>query len=373
MSRPRGRFAEFFAGIGLVRLGLEQAGWRCVFANDHDPKKARDYLRNYPGTRLDGASVNDISAAALPPFDLATASFPCTDLSLAGMRKGLSGGGESGAFYGFAKLIGGLGRKRPRLILLENVPGLLTSHSGRDIIDVLKTLNRLGYAVDMFIMDARWFVPQSRKRLFIVAARGGKRRSGAVCRKVFEDRNPRFRPESLRRVVDAAEGIKWGFLSLPPPPEDSPARLRDVVDTGQENGWWDARRVDALTAQFSERHARELMSLAGGGAMQCRTVYRRVRGGRVRAELRNDEISGCLRPPKGGSSKQILVCAGNGKVMARYLSARECARLQGAPDSFIIPARENEAVFGLGDAVCVPVIKWIGENALNPLAAGDGE
>lgn len=84
------------------------------------------------------------------------------------------------------------------------------------------------------------------------------------------------------------------------------------------------------------------------------------------AELRFDGIAGCLRTPKGGSARQILVKAGKGKVQVRLLSARECARLMGA-DDFKIDTSLNKALFGFGDAVCVPVIEWISKNCLSPL------
>ena len=84
------------------------------------------------------------------------------------------------------------------------------------------------------------------------------------------------------------------------------------------------------------------------------------------AELRTDGIAGCLRTPRGGSARQILIKAGRGKTMVRLLTPRECARLMGA-DEFAIDAPLNQALFGFGDAVCVPVISWIARNYLNPL------
>jgi DNA (cytosine-5)-methyltransferase 1 len=96
------------------------------------------------------------------------------------------------------------------------------------------------------------------------------------------------------------------------------------------------------------------------------TVFRRVRNGRSMAELRNDDIAGCLRTPRGGSARQILVQAGFGKVKIRLMTPRECARLMGA-DDFVIKVDLNKALFGFGDAVCVPVVSWIARNYLNPI------
>ena len=98
------------------------------------------------------------------------------------------------------------------------------------------------------------------------------------------------------------------------------------------------------------------------------TVFRRVRNGKSMAELRTDGIAGCLRTPKGGSGRQILFSAGFGKVRARLLTARECARLMGA-DDFKIEAPLNQVLFGFGDAVCVSAIEWIANNYLDPVVA----
>ena len=97
------------------------------------------------------------------------------------------------------------------------------------------------------------------------------------------------------------------------------------------------------------------------------TVFRRVRQGTTRAELRTDGIAGCLRTPKGGSAKQILVQAGYGQVKVRLLTPRECARLMGADDFELKNIPTNQALFGFGDAVCVPAITWIAKNYLDPL------
>lgn len=161
--------AEFFAGIGLMRAGLEQAGWNVLLANDIDPVKQRLYQNHFKGNGKHFLleDIHKLSAAQIPPTTLATASFPCTDLSLAGRRAGLQGE-HSSAFWGFVNILQSMGDKKPPLILLENVTGFLTSNNGKDFKDALLGLNNLGYAVDAFIIDASHFVPQSRVRLFIV-------------------------------------------------------------------------------------------------------------------------------------------------------------------------------------------------------------
>ena len=164
-------FAEFFAGIGLMRIGLERAGWQISFANDIDEDKWQMYRDNFGDTgEFVVGDVHKLEAAAVPDVALATASFPCNDLSLAGARRGLAGE-QSSAFWGFVEVLAKMGDRRPPMVLLENVTGFLTSHDGSDFRDALLALNRLSYAVDAFIIDAVRFVPQSRQRLFVVGTK----------------------------------------------------------------------------------------------------------------------------------------------------------------------------------------------------------
>ena len=103
-----------------------------------------------------------------------------------------------------------------------------------------------------------------------------------------------------------------------------------------------------------------------GKTISYGTVFRRVRYGRSMAELRTDGVAGCLRTPRGGSGRQILFVAGRNRYAVRLLTPRECARLMGA-DDFRITVSLNQALFGFGDAVCVPVVRWIAENYLTPV------
>ncbi len=122
-------FAEFFAGIGLMRLGLEQEGWRVAFANDIDRDKYEMYSAHFgeEDSLFRVEDVHKLDPEAVPSVTLATASFPCNDLSLAGMREGL-GGEQSSAYWGFVRILDEMGDRRPRIVLLGNVAGSLTSH-----------------------------------------------------------------------------------------------------------------------------------------------------------------------------------------------------------------------------------------------------
>ncbi|TWT98005.1 Modification methylase HpaII [Botrimarina colliarenosi] len=163
--------AEFFAGVGLARMGLERAGWEVVFANDIEPAKQRMHDGHFgPSPHYHVGDIHDLARdpAQVPPALLAHASFPCTDLSLAGSRKGLNEG-QSSAFWGWIELIKAMAApQRPKLLLIENVTGLLSSNNGADFRALVAAINDLGYAADVMMVDAAHFTPQSRPRLFVV-------------------------------------------------------------------------------------------------------------------------------------------------------------------------------------------------------------
>lgn len=359
-------FAEFFAGIGLMRMGLERQGWAVRYANDIDPQKLDMYRGQFNDTDqhfvLD--DIHHIDAESIPTVALATASFPCTDLSLAGTRTGLAGK-QSSAFWGFIRTLEVLGHRRPPLVLLENVVGFLTSRNGRDFREALLALNRLDYEVDAFIVDAARFVPQSRQRLFVV---GQRTRSEATrvndALRFFESD---ARPKALADFIFSTPGIRWRIRQLPDQPVNTnmlDSILENLPDNAPE--WWSPARAEYLLNQMSPRHRESAQAMIDGAEYTYGTVFRRVRKGKSMAELRTDGIAGCLRTPRGGSGRQILFRGGKGTYSARLITPRECARLMGA-DSFTINVPLNQAFFGFGDAVCVPVIEWIAEHYLNPL------
>ena len=360
--------AEFFAGIGLMRMGLEKEGWTVAFANDIAEDKHEMYSEHFRDAKSHFVidDIHKLNADRVPTVALATASFPCNDLSLAGMSKGLAGK-ESSAYWGFVRILEEMGDRRPPIVLLENVAGFLTSHEGRDFQSALLALNRLGYAVDPMIIDAARFVPQSRVRLFVV----GRQQNGQGMWKIKE--TPSFyesdvRPKPLAEFIFCHPEIMWNIRDMPCLPANAPT-LPDILEDLPDNSlfWWNDARRDYLISQMSERHAVQLKKMMDGAELSSGTVFRRIRKGRSMAELRTDSVAGCLRTPRGGSARQILIQAGRGLVKVRFLTPRECARLMGA-DDFVIRADFNKALFGFGDAVCVPVVAWIARNYLNPLA-----
>jgi DNA (cytosine-5)-methyltransferase 1 len=367
------RFAEFFAGIGLMRLGLEHADvrWRFAFANDFDPRKRRMYIENFQCADHDinGADVRSLSGDLIPDIHLAAACFPCTDLSIAGERGGLRSG-ESSAFWDFIRVLTEMGSRRPPVVLLENVVGFLDSNGGEDFIEAMQSLNSLGYAVDPFMVNAQWFVPQSRLRLFVVCKndRFTRNESAPPCAA------SRLRPAKLTTFIEEhADVIDWSIRTLPDPPAKSNDVLRDLIQDPElgHDDWWAEERVRYLCDQMLPHHSRWIAEYEHSRSFHYATAFRRMRTHadgvkRSTAELRCDGIAGCLRTPKGGSARQILVRAGRGRVDARLLSGRECAALMEAP-GYQMNVPLNQALFAFGDAVCVNAISWIASNYLAPL------
>jgi len=365
MNGEKKTVAEFFAGIGLMRMGLEQAGWQIVWANDIDEDKMKMYRGHFADneTHFHLGDVHAISPDDIPAISLATASFPCNDLSLAGARRGLSGQ-NSGAFWGFVDAIKGMGKRRPPLVMLENVPGFLSSHDGDDFRDACLALNDLGYAVDAFIIDAGFFVPQSRQRLFLIG-KCDKSRTAQVEEAPAFYQSP-CRPIALADFILLHPDIRWSLRKLPTIVKAKTA-LADILEYLPSNSshWWSLQRATYLLNQMSDKHRAIADSMIAGKQTTYGTVFRRVRQSGSMAELRTDGIAGCLRTPRGGSGRQILFAAGKGRYAVRLLTPRECARLMGA-DDFKITVALNQALFGFGDAVCVPVIRWIADNYLTP-------
>ncbi|MCY3921910.1 MAG: DNA (cytosine-5-)-methyltransferase [Chloroflexi bacterium] len=350
------RFAEFFSGIGLVREAIEPLGWSCVFANDIAHDKAQMYVDHFGRDHLVVDDINNLTLDDLPDdLDLLTASFPCIDLSLAGNRRGLAGE-HSGTVWPFLDLAAEVvsNRTSPKALLLENVTGFVTSHGGRDLEEVCERIGELGYLIDLVVVDAKWFTPQSRPRLFVVAIH----QELVECPLPPTDEVSRLRSHAIRRFQASHSDIPFVELSLPEPPHKSPKRLIDILEDVPANheSWWSEEQVRALA--MHDRHAARIGELQLGNRDGVATMYRRVRQGRTVGEIRGDSIAGCLRTAIGGSSVQFLVDCRIGRPRIRPLTGREYARLQGASD-FPITVGRRQAQNGFGDAVCVPAVKWL--------------
>jgi len=361
-------FYEFFAGGGMARLGLGRQ-WRCVFANDIDERKAlayKEYFKSaeewFPG------DVAKVKTSDLPGIaDLAWASFPCQDLSLAGSGGGLNAK-RSGTFWPFWKLMQGLVHegRGPRFIVLENVYGALTSHGGGDFMAIAKALKESEYRFGAMVINAVHFVPQSRPRLFIIAVQ----KNMFIPETLTGDA-----PDSLWSppvVIARSEEVKalspdsWLWWKLPTPPPRKKVLADLIEDNPQGVAWNPPAETKRLLGMMSEVNLAKVKKAKASKRRMVGAIYKRIRKGVQRAEVRFDGLSGCLRTPVGGSSRQIIMIVEGNRIRSRLLSPREAARLMGLPETYKLPEKYNDAYHLAGDGLVVPVVRHLTENIFEP-------
>ncbi len=365
-----GKFYEFFAGGGMARAGLGTA-WTCLFSNDIDEKKAAAYKENWGARQILVKNVGKLCTCELPSSpDLVWASFPCQDLSLAGMGAGLKGH-RSGTFWPFWQLIQKLGDegRGPKMVVLENVCGTLTSHEGADFRSLVEALRLGGYKCGAMVVDAALFLPQSRPRLFIVGVKNDVEISPALLR---EHPDPNFHTQAVLtayRSLPEEDRSAWLWWNLPLPVR----RQKTFADLIEEDvPWHKPESTKSLLAMMSPINLAKVEKAKTLGKRSVGAVYKRTRpdesGRKVqRAEVRFDDIAGCLRTPGGGSSRQSILVIEDGAVRSRLLSPREAARLMGLSERYILPEKYNDAYHLMGDGVAVPVVRHLARYILEPL------
>jgi DNA (cytosine-5)-methyltransferase 1 len=279
-------FYELSAGGGMARLAFGE-GWMCAFANDIDPKKGAAYIRNFGPGEMKVCDIAALTTADLPgQADLCWMSPPCVGFSEAGDKEGFDEK-QSGSFWPAWKLIEGLvaeGRA-PRVVAFENVPGLLTSHNGEDIAAIRRAFEACGYMHATIAIDAKSFVPQSRPRIFIIAAHGPAGAKVAALAAKAAGNLP-------RRNVDLID-----LLDLDAPPdrwEFSPAKIaHHLAMLGPAS----RERVDQ--ARLTGR------PIAGPFARRMRDVpgsAKRIQ----QVEVRLDGLTNALRVADGGGSSKTV-------------------------------------------------------------------
>jgi DNA (cytosine-5)-methyltransferase 1 len=262
----------------------------------------------------------------------------------------------------------------PQIVVLENVTGTLTSHAGGDFASILSALAEEGYRAGALVIDAVRFLPQSRPRLFIV---GVNQEAALPSQLVSSDPSEPWHSKSLRCAFERLPGrLQDGWIWWNLPIADQPTRtLASVIEeepTGVE--WHTREQTDHIIGLMSPPHLGKLGKAQMLNKKIVGTVYRRIRpnedGVKVqRAEIRFDQVSGCLRTPVGGSSRQTIVVVEGRKVRSRLLSPREAARLMGVPDDYPLPPKYNDAYHVFGDGLAVPVVRWLSTHLLTPIAA----
>jgi DNA (cytosine-5)-methyltransferase 1 len=371
LRRMKHSFYEFFAGGGLARAGLGD-GWNCIFANDFDYKKSETYRKNWGDKELKTVDVGKLETSDLPGLaDLVWASFPCQDLSLAGAGAGLKGE-RSGTFWPFWRLMKALiaENRAPQMIVLENVCGTLTSHKGKDFAAICSALQQAGYFVGALVINASLFVPQSRPRLFIVCART---EAEIPVESVSEEPLPAWHSRIVGPYLKLPQKLreKWLWWDLPLPRKRQ-LGLSDLIEEDPQGVViYSGEQMRLLVSRMSEVNLAKLTKAQRLNRPVVGGLYRRTRvdadGAKVqRAEIRFDDLAGCLRTPAGGSSRQTILIVNGNSVQARLISTRETARLMGLSDSYILPENYNEAYHLTGDGVVVPVVRHLAAHILEP-------
>jgi DNA (cytosine-5)-methyltransferase 1 len=369
-------FYEFFAGGGMARAGLGK-GWECLFANDVSEKKGSSYAKNWGARHLKIEDVGVLTTTDLPgQADLAWASFPCQDLSLAGDYVGLEGK-RSGTFWPFWRLMQALvGEGRaPSVVVLENVCGALTSHGGEDFAAIGAALAGEGYRFGAVVMDAVRFLPQSRPRLFIVAVdEKSPMPAGLVAPKAESHWHPDNLVSAYEHLPEPSKKA-WLWWNIPVPAVRKKT-FADIIEEQPEGvEWHTAAETKRLLDLMSPINRQKVDKAKRAGRVMLGAIYKRTRadenGDRAqRAEIRFDDVAGCLRTPVGGSSRQSIMIVDGNKVKSRLLSPREAARLMGLPETYKLPANYNEAYHLAGDGVAVPVVRHLAAHILEPILAG---
>lgn len=374
-------YYEFFAGVGMARMGLG-ADWRCLFANDCDTLKEHSYVQNWDGEHFDARDVGQVRASDLTGFaDLAWASFPCQDLSQAGTKKGIGSADSgaatrSGAVWPFLNIMQSLADegRHPTLLALENVVGLLNANGGADFKALCTALAGLGYRFGAVVADAAHFVPQSRPRAFVIAVR----REVPVPRFLCADlpQSPWHTPILLRAKaalpVDMAKD--WIWWSPGAPPSAKEFQLSDIVDTSDEAEWNGDEATARILAMMSPPQVDRLDAAKAAGKPVIGSLYLRMRpsgpqGENVqRAEIAFGETLGCLRTPKGGASRPRIIVVDGECVRTRLLSVREAALLMGLDGNFKLPSTYHECFRLIGDGVVPAVVRFLAARLLEPLA-----
>lgn len=363
---------SLFSGVGGLDLGLTRAGYQHAFFAEADPWRRDVLAAHWPGVPV----YDDVRAVAQPLpagneqpewVDLLCGGFPCQDLSVAGKRRGLDGA-RSGLFFEFARIIQAV---RPSWVLLENVPGLLSSNDGRDMGVVVGTLADLGYGVAWRVLDARFFgVPQRRRRVFIVCCAGGDSRSAlrALCESC--DGDLAAGECSWQDAPSRAGGSVAGAITSSVGQLDDQDTTRLVVSTLQahKTGGY---RIDAEGAAGNQLVVAD--TLTSGSHPASNAPGRR----------REDDSNLVAFLPTGGGAKGLSISddvspgtgTGTGGTVAitqaagvRRLTPVECERLMSWPDGWTAPdgvkAPDSRRYAACGDGVVSNVAEWIGRRIM---------
>lgn len=321
-------FAEFCAGIGGFRLGLEELGWECVYSNEVDSKCEKTYSANF-GEGFDSHDIFSINEHELPDFDVLCAGFPCQPFSIAGNRRGFND--DRGTIY--YKIEDIIRTKLPKVVFLENVKNLKTHDKGNTFSYIVNSLEVLGYSVFNDVLDSSYYgVPQSRPRIYIVAFR---RDLNVTLFNFFQGNN---------HQTPLREFMNYGDYSIP-----ITQKWESYIDlyTG---------KVTEDELDFEVPKTRKSLERIGKDVELDNCVFQ-IRSSGIRA-FSLDYPFPTFAVSNSGGGAMIPVYSGE----RRHLNLIEMKRIMGFPDDYQFPVARTDAIKQLANAVCPPVITSIGRD-----------
>ena len=358
------KFISLFSGIGGFDLAFERAGMECVAVCEIDKNAQSILRRHFPSAELfDDVRKVGKETHGRKTIDLICGGFPCQDVSIAGRRAGLAGE-RSGLWFEFARIIDEI---EPQWVIIENVPGLLSSNKGQDFAVIVQWLAERGYGVAWRVLDAQFFgVPQRRRRVFIVASFG----NGSATEVLFESEGgERDNPKG----GEAGKEVAYSLRANPSHSGDkgdggiNTTMVAQTLTSGGngKRGYLDPVNTTMVTAFMAGQGAK------AGGIGASNTLSPTLKGvgsgtNQVPAIWHNHQQDGSIRMQEDGTSPTVSRQWGTGGnnvpfVGVRRLMPIECERLQGFPDGWTDGQSDSARYRQLGNAVAVPVVEWIGK------------
>lgn len=316
-KNPKFKFIDLFAGIGGIRLAYQNIGGKCVFTSEWDSFAKKTYEANFGEVPF--GDITQISETEIPDHDILLGGFPCQPFSIAGVSKKNSLGRKHGfldktqgtLFFDIARIIE---HKKPKVFMLENVKNLISHDKKQTFKVIIETLTKLGYTVHYKVLDAKYYVPQHRERIIIVG----------FDKSVFKD----------------IESFSF------PEPKNVELAIKDVLEPKVEDKYTLSDKLWNYLQEYKKKHQAKGNGF-GFGLTNLNGVSRTLS---ARYYKDGAEI---LIPQKGKNP--------------RRLTPRECARIQGFPDNFIIPVSNNQAYKQFGNSVATPLIQAVGKNIVKEL------
>lgn len=319
-------FVDLFAGMGGFRLAMQAQGGKCVFSSEWNTFAQRTYLANFGEMPFGDITKEDIKQYIPASFDVLCAGFPCQPFSIAGVSKKKSLGRETGfrdktqgtLFFDVADIIS---RHRPKAFYLENVKNLVSHDKGNTFRIIYSTLEELGYSIHYKVMDGKNYVPQHRERIMIVG---------------FD-----------KKIYNGSESFEF-----PNPPDKKP-KIKDILENNPEQKYTLSNKLWTYLQDYAEKHKAKGNGF-GFGLVDLNGISRTL----------------SARYYKDGS--EILIPQENQNP--RKLTPRECARLMGYPDKYIINCVSDvQAYRQCGNSVVVPLITAVSEQLVKTMMKNNHE